>query len=57
MSGPESPPAEYAPHTGVDDLYGAGDGCDDGDDGDDDGGVLPAPPRESIEVRIVACYE
>ncbi|KAI0470549.1 hypothetical protein GGR56DRAFT_133773 [Xylariaceae sp. FL0804] len=34
--------AEYTPHTGVDVLH-----CDDG----------PLEPRESIEVRLVACYE
>lgn len=34
--------AEFTPHTGVDDLFGA------------DG---PETPRESIEVRIVACYK
>lgn len=33
--------AEYTPHTGVDDLHGV------------DG---PATARESIEVRLVACY-
>lgn len=33
--------AEYTPHTGVDNLYGA------------DG---PETARESIEVRLVACY-
>ncbi|KAH8591312.1 hypothetical protein B0O99DRAFT_632435 [Bisporella sp. PMI_857] len=33
--------AEFAPHTGVDDLHGA------------DG---PEEPRESIEVRVVVCY-
>jgi hypothetical protein len=33
--------AEYGPHTGVDELFGI------------DG---PEEPRESIEVRLVACY-
>jgi hypothetical protein len=33
--------AEFTPHTGVDNLYGA------------DG---PEMPRESIEIRLVACY-
>lgn len=33
--------AQFAPHTGVDEINGA------------DG---PESPRESIEVRVVACY-
>ncbi|KAH7037552.1 uncharacterized protein B0I36DRAFT_67674 [Microdochium trichocladiopsis] len=40
--------AEYAPHTGVDDLYGA--------DDDLENPATEKEARESIEVRIVACY-